>query len=69
MAGHKDWMPSEKATHLLAVLKGKAANNLHGIPTVVTYEEDGPAEWKQMHRAIVLLPLHFLQREAHAYID
>jgi hypothetical protein len=29
----------EKATHLLAVLKRQAANNLHGIPTEVTYGE------------------------------
>jgi hypothetical protein len=39
MAGHKDWMPWEKAIHLLAVLKGQATDNLYGIPIEMTYGE------------------------------
>ena len=34
-----NWMPSEKATHILSVLHGKAADILHIAPAEATFED------------------------------
>jgi hypothetical protein len=39
MAYHNNWTYHKKATHLLAVLQGLAANILHSVPAEVTYED------------------------------
>ena len=38
-AVQNNWMLSEKAAHLLSVLRGKAAHVLHTVPTEATYED------------------------------
>jgi hypothetical protein len=39
VAGHNNWAPWEKATHLLAILQGQAADVLYSVPAKVMYEE------------------------------
>ena len=100
-----NWMPSEKAAHLLSVLHGKVADILHTVPAEVTYKDIveslrdrfgdhqlAAAYWSQLkarmqesgetlqefaaaveqlaHRALVGLPVAFIQTEAaHSFID
>jgi hypothetical protein len=34
-----DWTPRQKATHLLSVLQGQAADVLHSVPAEASYED------------------------------
>jgi hypothetical protein len=36
---HSSWAAQEKATHLLAILLGHAADILHSVPAEATYED------------------------------
>jgi len=104
-AVQNNWMPSEKAAHLLSVLHGKAADILHTVPAEATYEDIVESLWGRFgdhqlaaayrshlkarvqasgktlqefaaaveqlaHRALVGLPVAFIQTEAaHSFID
>jgi len=39
VAVQKNWIPSEKAAHILIVLHAKAAEILHTVPVEATYED------------------------------